>query len=373
MAYYNSFSKRPLSKKDHLKKDAAEWKKDEGSDYRGATGKRSALREKPDTGKGGRPGVNHDTRFAKGRPSRPQEMERGKRKPADLSTDPRPASPARESQPSRDFSAPRGPRVPAVRPASAPQERRFAQPAVPPAEIENLITGRNPIREALKSGRDIEKLLVAKGDLNGTAREIVAMAREQHIPVQTVERSRLDEICRGHQGMLAYASAYRYYEVEDMLADAESRGEKPFLVILDGVTDPMNLGAIIRTAACAGAHGVIVPQRRAVGLTPSAVKASAGAVEKIKVARVTNLSRTLEALKERGVWMYAADMNGTDYRKTDFSGAVGLVIGSEGEGVSRLTLESCDYRVSLPMTGAVDSLNASVAAGILMYAVMAAR
>ena len=238
-----------------------------------------------------------------------------------------------------------------------------------PSEPENLIVGRNPIREALRSGRDLEKLLVARGDLSGTAREIVSEARERHITVQTVDRSRLDELCRNHQGMVAFASAYRYYDVEDMLADAEERGEKPFLIVLDGVTDPQNLGAIIRTAACVGAHGVIVPQRRAVGLTPSAVKASAGAIEKIKLARVTNLSRTLDMLKEKGLWLYAADMSGEHYRKVDFSGAVALVIGSEGDGISRLTLEKCDYRVSLPMSGAIDSLNASVAAGILMYAV----
>ena len=214
---------------------------------------------------------------------------------------------------------------------------------------------------------------MAKGDLSGTAKEIIAMAKERHIPVQMVERTRLDEITPHHQGMLAYASAYRYYDVEDMLAEAKEKGEEPFLVVLDGVTDPMNLGAIIRTAACVGAHGVIVPERRAVGLTPSAVKASAGAIETVKVARVTNLTRTLEMLKKEGIWLYAADMVGDDYRKVNFAGPMALIIGAEGEGVSRLVLEASDFRVSLPMRGGVGSLNASVAAGILMYAAMNGR
>ena len=238
---------------------------------------------------------------------------------------------------------------------------------------ENLLTGRNPIREALKSGRDIEKLMVAKGDLSGTAREIVAMAHEAHVPVQMVERVRLDELARNHQGMIAFASAYQYASVEDMLELAEARNEQPFLVLLDGITDPHNLGAIIRTAECAGAHGVIVQDRRAVGLTPAAVKASAGAVEYLPVARVTNLGNTIEALKERNIWVYAADMEGEDYASVKFDGAVALVIGAEGEGVSRRVLECCDKTVSLPLRGHLDSLNASVAAGVLMYAVMRSR
>ncbi len=242
-----------------------------------------------------------------------------------------------------------------------------------PVENENLLSGRNPIREALKSGRDIEKLMVARGELSGSAREIVKMAHERHIPVQEVDRARLDAITRNHQGMLAFASAYRYSTVEDMLALAEERGEAPFLVLLDGITDPHNLGAIIRTAECAGAHGVIVQERRAVGLTPAAVKASAGAVEYLPVARVPTLTNTIHTLKERNIWVYAADMRGEDYAKVDMSGAVALVIGAEGEGVSRRVLESCDRTLSLPIRGKLDSLNASVAAGVLMYAAMRAR
>ncbi len=357
MAYYSKLPKKPLTREDHLRKDAREWVKDEGSDY--ASGRR---RRDTDGKKAGAPA---DVRGKK--PYAPRD---GKRPYPDRKKPGTPADDAsgRDARP-KDGRTFRASPAPAERKPVPPISEREHEDSFRPGAPENLIVGRNPIREALRSGRDIEKLLVARGDLNGTAREIVAEAREQHVPVQTVDRSRLDEICRNHQGMLAFASAYRYYEVEDMLADARERGEKPFLIVLDGVTDPQNLGAIIRTAACVGAHGVIVPQRRAVGLTPSAVKASAGAIEKIKVARVTNLARTLDMLKENGLWLYAADMTGENYRKVDFSGAVALVIGSEGDGISRLTLEKCDHRVSLPMSGAIDSLNASVAAGVLMYAV----
>lgn len=238
---------------------------------------------------------------------------------------------------------------------------------------ENLLSGRNPIREALKSGRDIEKLLVARGELSGSAREIVQMAKEKRIPVQEVDRERLNAITPNHQGMLAFASAYQYSTVEAMFDLAEERGEDPFLILLDGITDPHNLGAIIRSAECAGAHGVIVQERRAVGLTPAAVKASAGAIEYMPVARVTNLANTIEVLKAKNIWVYAADMDGESYDQCDLSGAVALVIGSEGEGVGRRVLDVCDKTVSLPIKGKVDSLNASVAAGILMYAVAKAR
>ncbi len=216
-------------------------------------------------------------------------------------------------------------------------------------------------------------MLVQKGELSGSAREIVMMAKDMHIPVQVVEKARLDEITKNHQGMLAYASAYQYADVESMFALAEERNEEPFIVVLDGITDPHNLGAIIRTAACVGAHGIIVPERRAVGLTPAAVKASAGAIETVKVARVTNLTRTLDSLKEKGLWMYAASMEGEDYRTVKMDGPVCLIIGSEGEGISRLVLKQADHLVKLPMHGGVQSLNASVAAGVLMYAIMSFR
>ena len=257
-----------------------------------------------------------------------------------------------------------------------PREERRPAPAPMHEEEQlenNLLVGRNPIREALRAGRDIEKLLVARGELIGSAREIVAMAKDAKIIVQEVDRVRLDQMAPNHQGLIAVASAYSYKTVDDMLALAKERGEAPLLVILDGVTDPHNLGAIIRSAECAGAHGVIIPERRAVGLTPAAVKASAGAVEYLPVAREVNLTRTIERLKKEGVWVYGTAMNGEDYRKVNFTGGAAIVIGSEGEGISRLVAESCDKVVSLPMKGHIDSLNASVAAGILLYAVAGER
>ena len=260
---------------------------------------------------------------------------------------------------------------------SAPvqQPAPIAEPVVPAAmELpENLLSGRNPIREAIKTGRDIEKLMVAEGDLSGSAREILSMAKNAGIIVQTVERSRLDQITRNHQGMIAFASAFAYSNLDEILNTAKERNEAPFIVILDKITDPMNLGAIIRSAACVGAHGVIVQQHRAVGLTPSAVRASAGAVEHVKVARVTNINQTIRELKSQGIWVYAADVKGEDYRKVNFSGACALVIGSEGEGISQLTLDLCDQAVSIPMSGVIDSLNASVAAGILLYGIFSGR
>ena len=253
-------------------------------------------------------------------------------------------------------------------------ERGPREPVQPrEAEAENLLVGRNPIREALKAGRDMEKLLVAKGELMGSAREIVAMAREQHVVVQEVDRARLDAMAPNHQGMIAVVSAYQYHTIEDIFALAAERGEEPFIVVLDGITDPHNLGAIIRSAECAGAHGVIIPSRRAVGLTPSAVKASAGAVEHIPVVRETNLSRTLESLKKDGCWVFGTAMDGKNYRNADYSGPVVLVIGSEGEGISKLVSEHCDDMVTIPLYGKIDSLNASVAAGIILFAIAEKR
>jgi 23S rRNA (guanosine2251-2'-O)-methyltransferase len=276
----------------------------------------------------------------------------------------------------------RRPEMADERPASSYRDSEYrpvavapvmAQPVAEEAVQENLLAGRNPIREALKAGRDIEKLLVQKGELTGSAREIVQMAKEAHIPVQEVEHQRLNELAKNHQGMVAFASAYQYSTVEAMLAEAEEKGEDPFLILLDGITDPHNLGAIIRSAECVGAHGVIVPERRAVGLTPAAVKASAGAIEHIKVARVVNMTRVIEMLKARNIWTYALTMDGTDYEKVNFKGGVALVVGSEGEGISHLVLENCDQKVSLPMAGHLDSLNASVAAGVVMYRVLSSR
>ncbi len=236
-----------------------------------------------------------------------------------------------------------------------------------------ILTGRNPIREALKSGRDLEKMLVQKGELSGSAREIVQKAKEQKVQIQIVDKSRLDAIAPNHQGLIAFASAYRYATVEEILQSAKEKREAPFIVMLDGITDPHNLGAIIRTAECAGVHGIILPQHRSVGLSPAAVKASAGAVEYVKVARVSNLARTIDELKKENIWFYAVTMNGKDYGEVSFDGGAALVIGSEEDGISRLVLEKCDWSVSLPMKGRIESLNASVAAGIMMYKVFDGR
>ncbi len=368
MPFYQDFNKKKMTRKDHLRAES-KWE-EEGTRYRRSTAKSDEQRRE-----NGKDAYRKEDRFQK-RDGKPAYRSEGPKKDGySMNRDhaPRQDKPFDRKPGSRQDRFDR----PVPKPEQRPAPKKEFRPEPPRDEAflppENLLSGRNPIREAIKSGRDIEKLLVAKGDLSGTAKEIIAMARENHIPVQMVERSRLDEITPHHQGMLAFASAYRYYDVEDMLAEAEEKGEQPFLVVLDGVTDPMNLGAIIRTAACVGAHGVIVPERRAVGLTPSAVKASAGAIETVKVARVTNLTRTLEMLKKQGIWLYAADMVGEDYRKVDFSGPMALIVGAEGEGVSRLVLEASDYRVSLPMKGGVGSLNASVAAGILMYAALNGR
>ena len=242
-----------------------------------------------------------------------------------------------------------------------------------PLEDGHLLAGRNPIREALRAGRPMEKLLVASGDLSGSAREIVKMAKTAGVVVQQVDRTRLDQICPAHQGMVAYVAAVPYVSLEDIVAGARAKGEDPFIILLDGITDPHNLGAIIRSAECAGAHGVVLTERRSAGLSPAAAKAAAGALDHMPVARVKNLNRAIEALKAEGIWVIGTAMEGEDAFSADLSGPVALVIGSEGEGVSRLTLEKCDRTVSLPVRGRIDSLNASVAAGILMYEIVRRR
>ena len=257
----------------------------------------------------------------------------------------------------------------AVRNAQRPQPA----PVEPLPEDGHLLCGRNPIREALRAGRPVEKLLVASGDLSGAAHDIVQLAREAGAVVQRVDRSRLDQIYPAHQGMIAYVAAVEYSTVDEMLERAAQRGEEPLLVLLDGITDPHNLGAIVRTAECVGAHGVILPERRSAGLTPAAAKAAAGALNYMPVARVTNLNRTIDELKARGVWIVGASMDGVSAFSADLSGPMALVVGSEGEGISRLTLEKCDLRIAIPMKGHIDSLNASVAAGVLMYAIARAR
>lgn len=234
---------------------------------------------------------------------------------------------------------------------------------------ENQLEGRNAVLEVLKSGRDIEKIIVQKGNVEGTIRRIVGIAKEKGVVVQEVVKQKLDEMSqtKNHQGVIAIVSEHEYADVEDIINSAESKGEKPFIIILDNITDPHNLGAIIRTAECAGAHGVIIPKRRSVGLTAVVGKTSAGAIEYMPVARVTNIARTIDDIKSRGIWVACADMGGDDYFDASLDGALALVIGSEGEGVSRLVKEKCDFTVSIPMYGKISSLNASVAAALLMY------
>ena len=240
---------------------------------------------------------------------------------------------------------------------------------------ENQLEGRNAVLEVLKSGRDIEKIIVQKGNVEGTIRRIAGMAKERGIVVQEAARQKLDEMSqtKNHQGVIAIVSEHEYAEVDDILRSAAEKGEKPFIIILDNITDPHNLGAVIRTAECAGAHGVIIPKRRSVGLTAVVGKTSAGALEYMPVASVTNIARTIEELKKQGVWVACADMDGEDYYDASLDGAIALVIGSEGEGVSRLVKEKCDFTVSIPMYGKISSLNASVAGALLMYEVVRQR
>ena len=243
-------------------------------------------------------------------------------------------------------------------------------------EIKNeLIEGRNAVIEALRAGRAIDKIFLARGDVDKTLGHIASKAREKGIVVVEADRHKLDFMSqtKAHQGVIAVVGLREYCSIEDIFALAQERGESPFILVCDEISDPHNLGAIIRTAECAGAHGVIVQERRAVGLTPAAVKASAGAVEHLPVARVSNLGNTIIELQNKNIWVYAADMEGENYADADLSGALALVIGAEGEGVSRRVLSLCDKTLSLPMKGKLDSLNASVAAGILLYAAMRAR
>lgn len=243
------------------------------------------------------------------------------------------------------------------------------------SEEQDLIIGRNACLEALKGGREIDTLFVAKGDRNGSIGVIIGTAREKGIVIKEVDRRKLDSMCgsANHQGVAARAAAHKYADIEDILALAKEKGEDPFVIICDEIEDPHNLGAIIRTADACGAHGVIIPKRRGVSLTYAVGKVSAGAVEYVPVARVSNLPSAIDDLKKKGFWIYGADMDGTPWDKQDYSGAVALVVGSEGKGISRLVKEKCDFIVSLPMKGKINSLNASVAAGILMYEVIKNR
>lgn len=240
---------------------------------------------------------------------------------------------------------------------------------------DNLIIGRNAVLELLKSGREIENVLVAKGEKEGSINKIISMCREKGIVVKNVDRKKLDFMCGigNHQGVVANVPAHSYSTVDEILNFAEEKGEKPFIVICDEIEDSHNLGAIIRSAEACGVHGIIIPKRRNVGLNYIVAKTSCGALEYMKVARVSNLASTIEELKKKNIWVYCADMDGQPWCKTDFSGGCALVIGSEGKGVGRLIKEKCDVTVSLPMLGKVNSLNASVAGGIIMYEIARQR
>ena len=240
---------------------------------------------------------------------------------------------------------------------------------------ENIIEGRNAVLEAFRSGKPIDKLFVLDGCQDGPIRTIVREAKKHDTILQFVTKERLSQISETgrHQGVIAYAAAYEYADVEDMLRLAESKGEDPFLILLDNIEDPHNLGAIIRTANLAGAHGVIIPKRRAVGLTATVAKTSAGALNYTPVAKVTNLAKTMESLKEKGLWFVCADMGGEEMYDLNLTGPIGLVIGNEGEGVSRLVKETCDFTARIPMNGDIDSLNASVAAVVLAYEIVRQR
>ena len=233
----------------------------------------------------------------------------------------------------------------------------------------DIIAGRNPVMEAIRSGRSIESILVAKGERSGSVVAIIAKAKQKNIPVKDVDSKKLDFLAKGvnHQGIVAQCAVKEYSALEDIFALAEERGESPFIIVLDKIEDPHNLGAIIRTAEWAGAHGVIIPERRSAGLSYTVEKTSAGALEYMPVVRVKNISAVLQKLKDKGIWVYGADMDGEHYKKVNFDGAVALVIGNEGKGISPLVAKDCDVIVSLPMKGKINSLNASVAAGILMY------
>lgn len=240
---------------------------------------------------------------------------------------------------------------------------------------ENMIEGRNTVLEAFRSGKPVDKLFVLDGCQDGPVRTIVREAKKHDTLVQFVDKERLTQLSQTgrHQGVIAYTAAYEYAQVEDMLALAKERGEDPFLILLDDIEDPHNLGAIIRTANLAGAHGVIIPKRRAVGLTATVAKTSAGAINYTPVAKVTNLTKTMKELKEKGLWFVCADMGGESMYKLNLAGPIGLVIGNEGEGVSRLVKETCDFVASIPMKGDIDSLNASVATGVLAYEIVRQR
>lgn len=259
------------------------------------------------------------------------------------------------------------------RPQAETEPKRREEPRELPDDV---LVGRNAVTEALKSGRGINKLWIASGDREGSVAEIAALAKERGIVVQYVERAKIEALAGGHrhQGVLAYVAPVPYAKLEDILKAAEAKGEAPFLVLLDELEDPHNLGALLRTADATGVHGILIPKRRSVSLNATVAKTSAGAVEYVPVARIGNIAQTLKKLKEKGFWVAGADMDGEKaYYEADLTGPLVLVVGSEGKGMSRLTKEACDFIVRMPMVGRINSLNASVAGSILMYESMRQR
>lgn len=243
-------------------------------------------------------------------------------------------------------------------------------------EDQDRLEGRNSVMEAIKANRTINKILVQKGEKEGSIRQIIAFAKEKGIVVQETDRLNLDRISttHAHQGVIAYVSFKDYVELDDILKNAESKGEAPFIIILDGITDAYNLGSILRTADAVGAHGVIIPKRRAVGLNAAVSKASAGAIEYMPVARVTNISQTIEYLKKKNIWVVGTDLSGEKpFYESDLKGPIALVIGSEGHGMGKLVAEKCDYVINIPMKGQITSLNAAVAGAIIMYEILKQR
>lgn len=277
----------------------------------------------------------------------------------------RPKGPSRPARPD-DREGPRS----GDRKAAPPRRAdRFAD-RTPAQEVEGQLEGRNALQEALKAGRTIDKVFVASGDTDRSLARLTAQAKEAGAVIVPVDRRKLDTMSttRAHQGVIALVAAHDYYTVEDLLEEAASRGEAPLLVICDELSDPHNLGAILRSCECAGAHGVIIPKRRSVGLTATVAKASAGAVEYMKVARVTNINAAITQLKERGVWIYGTAAEGSiPMYQADFTGPTAIVIGNEGEGMSPLVRKNCDVMVNIPMRGAISSLNASASAAIVLY------
>lgn len=241
--------------------------------------------------------------------------------------------------------------------------------------MEDIIYGKNPIIEAIESGHEINKLVILEGSKDRNLQKVVEMARQKKIMIQFMERKLMDRIADGenHQGVIAYVSPYEYHELEDLLQIARSKNESPFLIICDEITDPHNLGSIIRTANAVGAHGVIIPKRRSAAINQTVVKTSCGAVEYVPVARVTNIAQTIKTLKEEGVWIVGTDMGAPNYYESNLTGSIAIVVGNEGGGIGRLVKESCDFMISLPMFGQVSSLNASVAASVVMYEVVRQR